>query len=80
MDATTGGAFDNGDRGSGKDDDRSGNSTLLMEVEADLGFPVLSTSLPNTATPQELRIGFSQGRASMSATTSITVGVELASL
>ena len=44
---------------------RSGNSILFTAVEADLGFPLGSVSLPYTATPQEFKIGSSQGRASM---------------
>ena len=41
----------------------SGNSILLTAVEADLGFPIGSTGLPNTATPWESKIGSSQGSA-----------------
>ena len=61
-------------------EEKSGNSILLTEVDADLGFPVVSASLPNTATPQEFKIGFSHGRLSISpsrAATSITVSLEL---
>ena len=62
-----------------KVEDKSGNSILLTEVEADLGFPTESDSLPNTATPQLFSIGFSQGKVSMpAASTSITVSLELA--
>ena len=42
-------------------DDRSGNSILLTDVEADLSLPEGSNSLPNTATPHEFKIGSSQG-------------------
>ena len=62
-----------------KVEDKSGISILLTEVEADLGFPAESASLPNTATPssQLLSIGFSQGNVSMPvAFTSMTVSLE----
>ena len=61
-------------------EERSGNSILLTEVDADLGLPVESASLPNTATPQLFNIGFSHGRLSISpsrSATSITVSLEL---
>ena len=40
----------------------SRNSILFTDVEADLGLPDSSTSLPNTCTPQSFTRGFSQGR------------------
>ena len=45
-------------------EERSGNSILLTEVDADFGLPLESTSLPKTATPLESTIGCSQGRLS----------------
>ena len=78
--AVAAGAVSGGTNGS--EEERSGNSILLIEVDADLGFPAWSVSLPNTATPQSFKTGLSQGSGStktsdVSATTSTTVSAEL---
>ena len=55
----------------------SGNSILLTDVDADLGLPLSSVSLPKTATPSAFKIGFSQGRVSISVRSAMSITVFL---